>query len=100
MAGNLHEYLCAFMITPLCILLRMRNVSDKNCLENQNIFCVQHFFSEKLCVCDLMWRNMVEPDRSQMTIKYDACSFPAGYAGLQTHTQNMQLVLLYHANSG
>jgi hypothetical protein len=49
----------------------MRNVSDKSCRENQNIFYVQ-LFSENLAVCEIMWKNVAEPDRLQMTIRYGA----------------------------
>jgi hypothetical protein len=43
--GYLHEYLCMFMIISRSILLRMRNVSDKSCRENQNThFCFLSFF--------------------------------------------------------
>jgi hypothetical protein len=35
-AGTLHEDLRTFMIISRLILLRMINVSDKNCRENQN----------------------------------------------------------------
>ena len=34
--GTLHEELCTFMAISRLILLRMRNVSDKSCRENQN----------------------------------------------------------------
>jgi hypothetical protein len=34
--GTLHEDLCTFMIISRSILLRMRNVSDRSCTENQN----------------------------------------------------------------
>ena len=48
----------------------MRNVSDKICRENQNIhFMFNVFFSQKnRAVCEIMWENIVEPDRPQMTI--------------------------------
>jgi hypothetical protein len=46
----------------------MRNVSDKNCREDQNIFYVQWRFSENHAVYEMMWKNMVVPDRPQMTI--------------------------------
>ena len=36
-----------------------------------------------------MWKNVIEPDRPQMTIEYGACSLHAGYLRLQTHTQSM-----------
>jgi len=37
--GTLHGDLCTFMMVSHRIL-RMRNVSDKNCTENQNIHCM------------------------------------------------------------
>ena len=44
--GTLHEYLHTFMIVTRLILLRMRNVSDKPCRDNQNT----HFVFNKLTV--------------------------------------------------
>jgi len=38
---------------------------------------------------EITLKNMVEPDRSQMTINYDAYALHAGYVRLQTRTQNM-----------
>jgi len=39
--GILHEDLFTFMVTSHPFLLRMRNVLDKSCRENQNTFYVQ-----------------------------------------------------------
>jgi len=40
--GTLHEDQYTFFIISSSFLLRMRNVSEKSCEENQNItFCVQ-----------------------------------------------------------
>jgi len=39
--GTLHEDQYTFMIISQWILRRMRNVSDKSCRENQNVFYVQ-----------------------------------------------------------
>jgi hypothetical protein len=36
------------------------------------------FFSENRAVYEIMWKNMVEPDRPQMTILYGALALPAG----------------------
>jgi hypothetical protein len=55
------------MVMSGSILLRMRNVADKSCRENQNIFCVvTFFFFENRAVCE-MWGNTVERGRQQMT---------------------------------
>jgi hypothetical protein len=35
-----------FMVISRSILLRMRNVSDKSCTENQNTFWFSNFFSK------------------------------------------------------
>jgi hypothetical protein len=46
---TLHEGLFTFMIIFRLILLRMRNVSDKSCRENQNTrFVYNNFFPKVL----------------------------------------------------
>jgi len=49
------------------ILLRMGNVSDRNCRENQNTLCSVSL-PENHANYNIMWKNIVEPDRPQMTI--------------------------------
>jgi hypothetical protein len=45
--GTLHADRCTFVITSRWILLRMRNVSDKSCRENQNThFVFSNFLSK------------------------------------------------------
>jgi hypothetical protein len=36
------------------------------------------FISENCAVYEIMWKNMVQPDRPQMTIKYGARALHAG----------------------
>ena len=47
----LHEGKCTIMITSQWILLRMRIVSDKRCIENQNIYAMfnNFLFFQKSC---------------------------------------------------
>jgi hypothetical protein len=48
----------------------MRNFSGKNRRENQNthfMFNTFSFSSENRALYEIMWKNMVEPDRPQMT---------------------------------
>jgi hypothetical protein len=53
----------------LPILLRMRNVSDKFAEKiKTHILRSNTFFPENRAVYEVMWKNMVEPDRPQMTI--------------------------------
>ena len=48
----------------------MRNVSNGTCTENQNTHCMfNEFFSPKIAPFEIMWENMVKPDKPQMTIQ-------------------------------
>jgi hypothetical protein len=89
-----------FLIISRSFLLRMRNVSDKSCRENQNIhfvFSNFFFFFENCAAYEIMWKSMVHQDRPQMTIRRmrTACCIPKA-----THTHNMQYLLLCHYNDG
>jgi hypothetical protein len=48
----------------------MRNVSDKSYRKNQNTdFMLKKLFPhENRAVYEIIWKNMVEPERPQMTI--------------------------------
>ena len=89
MTGTKREFQCTFLVISRPFLPRMRNVSDKSCRENQNTHFVfsNLFFFENRAVYEIMWENIVEPDRPQITMWH--CQFRAGYLRLQTHTQNM-----------
>jgi len=50
------------------VLLRIRNVSDHNCRQNQNTFYVRQPFFENGVVCEITWKNTVERSMPQMTI--------------------------------
>jgi hypothetical protein len=52
-----------FMIISRLILLRMRNISDNSCWENQNTHIVFRNFFKNRAICEIMWKNMVKPDR-------------------------------------
>jgi hypothetical protein len=54
--GTLREDLSTFLIASRSVLLRMRNVSDKSCRENQNTyFAFSNFFFRKSC---RVWDNV------------------------------------------
>ena len=81
------------------IILRMGNVSGKSCRENQNThFIFNSIFLENCAVYEIMWKNTVEPDRPQMTVR--RMPLYAGYLRINTHTQNMQYLFLFYLNSG
>ena len=47
----------------------MGNVSDRNRRENQNThYVLNNVFSENRTVYDVMWKNMVKPDRPEMAV--------------------------------
>jgi hypothetical protein len=56
------------MMLSRSILLRMRNVSDKVVQKIKTHFMFNNFFSENRAVYEIMWKNMVEPNRPKMTI--------------------------------
>jgi len=57
------------MITSRSTFLRIRNVSDKSCRENQNTyFMFSNFFFENRPVYETKCKNIVQPGRPQMTI--------------------------------
>jgi len=50
---------------------RLRNVSDKSCVENQNtyfVFSNLFFLLQNCAVCEIMRKNIVESGRPQVTI--------------------------------
>jgi len=59
--GTLCEDQYTLLIIPRSVLLSVRNVSDIRCRENWNILCSVTF--EKCAVYEIMWQNIVEPDR-------------------------------------
>jgi hypothetical protein len=90
-----------FFIISLSVLLRMRNVADKNYRENQNshILCPIIFFFRKSCrLCNNM-ENIVEAGGPQMTIWRTRieCWITEVYTHTHTHTHtltHLQYVIL------
>ena len=71
----------------------MRNISDERCRENGNTQFMFIFFFENCAILEIMWKNKVQPDRTQITTQYGAekirfaCRITKVI--IQTHTQNM-----------
>jgi len=66
---TLQEDVCTFMIISHSVRLGMRNVSDQSCRGSQNTqFMLKNFFSESHAIYHIIWKNVVEPDRAQMTL--------------------------------
>lgn len=52
--------------------------SSNSCTDNQNTYFVLNNFSLKIrAVYEILWQNMVQQGRPQMTIKYGACALHA-----------------------
>jgi len=68
--GTLHADRYAVLIISLSVLLRMRNFSSKICTENQNThFVFSNFFPpENRAVYEIMCKNNIQSNRTQMTI--------------------------------
>jgi len=69
MTSTIHDDQYTVLIVSRWMLLRMRNVSDKRCRENQNTHIVLiNFFSKIIPFVRYFGKNMVEPQRPQITI--------------------------------
>ena len=63
------EHQCTFLVIRRSIILRMRNVSDKMLGGPTTHFSsITFFVFENLAVYEIMWKNIVEPERPQVTI--------------------------------
>jgi len=59
-----------YISTMSLILLRMRNVPDKIFQRNSTRFMFDNIFSENRALYEILWKNMVQSDRPQITIYY------------------------------
>ena len=76
---TLHEDVFTFILISRWIILKMKNVSNKSCRENQNTrFTFSNFFPKFVPIYEIMWKNRAEPERPQMRIQHDACALNAG----------------------
>ena len=70
MTGTLHEDRYTSLIVSRSVLLRMKNVSNKRCTENQNThFVYSKIFFENLCVYEIILKNVVQRGRPHMKIR-------------------------------
>jgi hypothetical protein len=51
------------MIISRLVLLRIINVSYRICRDSQDKFYTQYIFSENHAIYEIMWGNMVEPEK-------------------------------------
>jgi hypothetical protein len=56
----------------------MRDAVDKFIEKIKTLISCSVTFSENRAMYEIMWKNMVEPDRPQIKIQYGACALQAG----------------------
>jgi hypothetical protein len=62
---TLHEDVGTIMIISHWILLRIKNICDRKCKQNEKShFISRNFFSQNRAVYEIMWENTVQPDRA------------------------------------
>jgi hypothetical protein len=68
--GILHKNVRTVMIMSRSVHLKIRKLFRINTVEDikTHILCSMHFFFGKHACYDVMWKGMVDPDRSQVTI--------------------------------
>ena len=64
-------YLCTFMIISHSVLLRMRNVLDEfvEKIKTHVLCTIIYMYFLNHAIYEIMWKNIVEPDSPQMTIR-------------------------------
>jgi len=92
--GTLHENEYTFLIISRSLLLRTRHVSYKRYTENQNTNCIfnSSFFPENRDVYEIMWKNIVELGRLQVTkwrMRIGCCTAKAA----NTHSEYVILIV-------
>jgi len=80
MTSTLHEGKYTFTVISRSVILRVKNVLDKFCRENQNTHLTLSNCFKNLAVYEIMWKNVIETGRSQMAMRRTriACRIPNG----------------------
>ena len=81
------------MLVSRLIILKVRNVWDKICRENENTHFICSTFFVRKSRHEIKWKSVVERGGAQI-LKHGACALHAGWRRLQTHAQNTQYVWL------
>jgi hypothetical protein len=91
--GTLHDDICTVMITSRWILLRIRNVSDKSCRENENThFLLNKFFWQSWRLWDnaeKYGRDRQAADDNIIRCRRFACWITRAPS---THTKNIRII--------
>ena len=66
--GTLHENPCTFCTISRSVLLTMGHILDSSVEKIKTHFLCSKLYPENRAFCEIMWQNMVEPDRPQKTM--------------------------------
>jgi len=95
--GTLHEDQYTFLIISHSVLLRMRNVSNTVVQNIKSlILCPVNFYFENRALYEILRKNIVQPDRSQKTIRRTASWIPKA---TNVHLEYIMLIA-FHCNNG
>ena len=87
---------CWCITWPVGFKMLRTNVTEKI---KTHILCLTTFsVPENRVVCEIMCKIL--HSRTDHRWQHGACSLHGGYLRLQTHTQNMYYLLLFHGNNG
>jgi len=76
----------------------MENLQNDSSLENKKKpFYVQYFISKIIAIYEIIWKNMVQPNRTQMNIWG---MHIARWIPKTTNTHSEYVILLFHYNNG
>ena len=89
--GTFHKDQYKFLVTSRSFLLRMRNLSDKSCRENQNTLLYSITFFESRAVSEMVWKNIIEQSRLQVTTW---CTHIARWIPKVTNTLSEYVILI------
>jgi hypothetical protein len=79
----------------------MRNVADKSCRGNKDThFMLKISFFENRAVNEVMWKNLIQPDKPKITLQYGAekmrfaCLITTVRTDTDTHTHLLGSVII------
>ena len=94
LSGNLHDDLCTFMIISYWNLLRIKNVSDKSCTENQNThFMFSNFCSQQMC---FLWDNVKQYNRGRQATDGNMIRHEKMWSACQITMARIQTTIIFY----
>jgi hypothetical protein len=69
-------------------------------MKSKHILCSITFFFENRAICEIMWKNTVEPDGLQCGTENILFSYRIPKARIQTHAPNISYLLTFRGNCG